>query len=57
MEVIFQGVSLESGSISVDQSVVCMYEGDKGCLHCDQLQLFIVAELGMCGLWWWEDVV
>ena len=29
-----------------------MYEGDKGCL---QLQSFIAAEHGRCGLWWWED--
>ena len=32
-------------------------EGDKGCLHCEQLESIIVAERGRCGLWWWEDVV
>ena len=32
-------------------------KGDKGGLHCVQLESFIVAEDGRCGLWWWEDMV
>ena len=35
-------------------SVLCsVYEGDKSCLHCEQLQLFIAAEHGSC----WIEVM
>ncbi len=32
-------------------SRICnMCEGDKSCLHCEQLQLFIAAQHGRCGI-------
>ena len=41
-----QGVTLESGSFSVEQfyeSVCSVYEGARGCLLYEQLQSFIIA--------------
>ena len=36
-----QGVSLESGGLVTRFMICSMYEGDKVCLHCEQLIAFV----------------